>query len=312
MESNLDPPSGARPKNRFRDARRNPDFTIDQDWVSYSAVEHDRWDRLFRRSLAALQNRACDEFLGMIEALSLSDGGIPDMEKLSDRVESITGWRVVPVAGLVPDDVFFDHLANHRFPAGAFIRPEEELDYLQEPDVFHDIFGHVPLLANSVFADFMVAYGKGGQRALQLGQLANLARLYWYTVEFGLIRTTAGLRIFGAGILSSVAECEFALESSSPNRVAFDLERVMRTKYAIDDFQQTYFVIDSFEKLLAACYQNFAPLYERLAAATDIEPFELIEGDDVLTRGTLAYFNASERTSESIKTRALLWPTPTR
>jgi phenylalanine-4-hydroxylase len=190
--------------------------------------------------------------------------------------------------------VFFNHLANRRFPAGAFIRPEEELDYLQEPDVFHDIFGHVPLLANPVFADFMVAYGKGGQRAMQLGQLANLARLYWYTVEFGLIRTTAGLRIFGAGILSSVAESVFALESSSPNRVAFDLERIMRTQYAIDDFQQTYFVIESFEKLLAACYQDFRPIYERLAAAPDIEPFELIAGDEVLTRGTLDYFKKDQ------------------
>jgi len=291
MKPNTDLPSRTGPKNRFLDARRNPDFTIDQDWASYSAVEHDRWNRLFCRSLAALQNRACDEYLAMIEALSLSEGGIPDMEKLNDRLEKITGWRVVPVIELVPDEVFFNHLANRRFPAGACIRPEEELDYLQEPDIFHDIFGHVPLLANPVFADFMVAYGKGGQRAMQLGQLANLARLYWYTVEFGLIRTAAGLRIFGAGILSSVAESVFALESTSPNRIAFDLERVMRTKYAIDDFQQTYFVIESFEKLLAACYQDFAPLYERLAAATDIEPFELIEGDEVLTRGTLAYFN---------------------
>ena len=205
-------------KNRFRDAPRNPDFTIDQDWASYSPAEHDRWDRLFRRSQTALQDRACDEFLAMTKALALSDGGIPDMEKLSDRLDSITGWRVVPVAGLVPDDVFFNHLANRRFPAGAFIRPEDELDYLQEPDIFHDIFGHVPLLANPVFADFMVAYGKGGQRAMQLGRLANLARLYWYTVEFGLIRATAGLRIFGAGILSSVAECECALASASPNR----------------------------------------------------------------------------------------------
>jgi phenylalanine-4-hydroxylase len=288
-------------KNRFRDAPRKPDFTIDQDWTSYSGAEHDRWDRLFRRSLAAVQNRACDEFLAMIKTLSLSDGGIPDMERLSDQLEKITGWRVVPVAGLVPDEVFFNHLANRRFPAGAFIRPEEELDYLQEPDVFHDIFGHVPLLANPVFADFMVAYGKGGQRAMQRGQLGNLARLYWYTVEFGLIRTSAGIRIFGAGILSSVAECEFALESPSPNRVAFDLQRVMRTKYAIDDFQQTYFVIESFEKLLAACYQDFAPLYERLAEATDIEPFELIEGDEVLTRGTLAYFKKDQH-SRAIQT----------
>ena len=201
MKPNTDLPSGTGPKNRFRDARRNPDFTIDQDWASYSAAEHDRWNRLFRRSLAALQNRACDEFLAMLEALSLSDGGIPDMEKLSDRLEKITGWRVVPVAELVPDDVFFNHLANRRFPAGAFIRPEEELDYLQEPDVFHDIFGHVPLLANPVFADFMVAYGKGGQRAMQLGQLANLARLYWYTVEFGLIRTTRAADLWGWDIV---------------------------------------------------------------------------------------------------------------
>lgn len=295
MKARTNPPFGiGPPKNRFRDAPRKQDFTIDQDWLSYSPAEHDRWDRLFCRSLAALQNRASDEFLAMMHALSLSDGGIPDMEKLSDRLEKITGWRVVPVAGLVPDEVFFNHLANRRFPAGAFIRSEEELDYLQEPDIFHDIFGHVPLLANPVFADFMVAYGKGGQRAMQLGQLANLARLYWYTVEFGLIRTPAGLRIFGAGILSSVAECEFALESSSPNRIAFDLERVMRTKYAIDDFQQTYFVIESFEKLLAACHQDFAPLYQRLAVTIDIEPFELIEGDEVLTRGTLAYFKKDQ------------------
>ncbi len=300
MERNMDLPSGTGSKNRFQEAPRKPDFTIDQNWASYSAAEHDRWDRLFRRSFAALQNRACDEFIAMMRVLSLSDGGIPDMEELSDRLEGITGWRVVPVAGLVPDDVFFNHLANRRFPAGAFIRPEEQLNYLQEPDIFHDIFGHVPLLANPVFAHFMVAYGKGGQRAMQLGRLANLARLYWYTVEFGLIRTTGGLRIFGAGILSSVAECEFALGSPSPNRVAFDLERVMRTKYAIDDFQQTYFVIESFEELLAACYEDFGPLYKRLAMTIDIEPSELIEGDEVLTRGTLAYFTKGEHMSQPV------------
>jgi phenylalanine-4-hydroxylase len=283
-------PAGSGPKNRFSNARRNPDFTIDQDWTSYSAAEHDRWDRLFKRSQAILQDRACNEFIAMTNALALSETGIPDMEKLSDRLEDITGWRVVPVTELVPDDVFFNHLANRRFPAGAFIRPEEEMDYLKEPDIFHDIFGHVPLLANPVYSDFMVAYGKGGQRAMQLGRLANLARLYWYTVEFGLIRTAAGLRIFGAGILSSAAESVFALESHSPNRVAFDLQRVMRTKYAIDDFQQTYFVIDSFEKLLDACYQDFGPVYERIGTASDIEPNVLIAGDEVLTKGTLAYF----------------------
>jgi len=278
-------------KNRYRNAPRNADYTIDQDWPSYSAAEHDRWDRLFKRSQAVLHERACDEFTAMMHTLKLSDSGIPDMERLSDRLDKITGWRVVPVAELVPDDVFFDHLANRRFPAGAFIRSEQEMDYLEEPDVFHDVFGHVPLLANPVYSNFMQAYGKGGRRATSLGRLPNLARLYWYTVEFGLLRTPAGLRIFGAGIMSSTTESVFALESQSPNRIAFDLERVMRTKYLIDDFQQTYFVIESFEKLLDDCYQDFAPIYERMGSATDIEPDQVLDGDDVVTRGTLAYFD---------------------
>lgn len=277
-------------KNRYRDARRNPDYTIDQDWPSYSAEEHDRWDRLFQRAQAGLQNRACEEFLAALAMLKLSDAGIPNLDKLSDRLQRITGWRVVPVTDLVPDEIFFNHLANRRFPAGAFIRPEEQLDYLEEPDIFHDVFGHVPLLANRVYADFMQAYGEGGARAMRLGRLANLARLYWYTVEFGLIRSEQGLRIFGAGIMSSTSESVFALESDSPHRIAFDLERVMRTKYIIDDFQQTYFVIDSFERLLQECYRDFGPIYERLATANDIEANELVPGDEVLTKGTLAYF----------------------
>ena len=226
-------------KNRYHHAPRHADYTIDQDWPSYSPAEHDRWDRLFKRSRAILHDRACDEFLAMMDKLKLSESGIPNMDRLSDRLEKLTGWRVVPVAELVPDEVFFNHLANGRFPAGAFIRSEQEMDYLDEPDVFHDVFGHVPLLANPVYANFMQAYGKGGQRAISLGRLPNLARLYWYTVEFGLIRTAAGLRIFGAGIMSSTTESVFSLESDSPNRIAFDLERVMRTKYIIDDFQQT-------------------------------------------------------------------------
>jgi phenylalanine-4-hydroxylase len=239
-----------------------------------------------------LRDRACDEFLTMMDRLQLSEAGIPDMERLSDRLGRITGWRVVPVAELVPDAVFFDHLANRRFPAGAFIRPEEQLDYLEEPDVFHDVFGHVPLLANPAYADFMQAYGRGGQRALRLGRLANLARIYWYTVEFGLLRTEAGLRLFGAGIMSSTAESVFALEDPSPHRIGFDLERVMRTTYMIDDFQKTYFVIDSFEALRAECEQDFGPLYARLAEATDLAPDQIVPTDRVISRGTMAYFNA--------------------
>jgi phenylalanine-4-hydroxylase len=285
-----DRPADYDTKNRYRNAPRNADFTIDQDWTSYSRDEHNRWDRLFARSREILRDRACDEFIAMMNALELSESGIPDMEKLSDRLERTTCWRVVPVTELVPDDIFFDHLANKRFPAGAFIRPEEEMDYLKEPDIFHDVFGHVPLLANPVYSDFMQAYGKGGQRAMKLGRLANLARLYWYTVEFGLIQSTAGLRIFGAGIMSSTTESVFALENPSPNRLAFNLARVMRTKYVIDDFQQTYFVISSFEHLLEACYRDFGPLYEQLGGASDIEAYEVVVGDQVHTKGTLAYF----------------------
>jgi phenylalanine-4-hydroxylase len=174
--------------------------------------------------------------------------------------------------------------------SGSFIRSEAELDYLQEPDIFHDIFGHVALLANPAYADFMQAYGEGGHRALSRGQLSHLARLYWYTIEFGLMRGPNELRIFGAGILSSVAESVFALESRSPHRIAFDLERVMRTRYIIDDFQQIYFVISSFESLLNECYQDFGALYDRLEILPDIEPSDLVAGDKVITKGSLRHF----------------------
>jgi phenylalanine-4-hydroxylase len=282
-------------KNRYHDAPRAPDFTIDQAWETYSAEEHDRWDRLFMRQKQVTQGRACTAALKAMAELELSPSGIPHMGRLSDRLEKITGWRVVPVAELVPDDIFFDHLANRRFPAGAFIRPEAEFDYLQEPDIFHDIFGHVPLLADPVFADFMEAYGKGGQRAMKLGQLHNLARLYWYTVEFGLIREEGGLRIYGAGILSSPQETVFALEDDSPNRIGFDVKRLMRTKYIIDDFQQTYFVIDSFESLLDACYRDFGSVYADVKGLPDYEAHDVVPGDDVIHRGTHAYFEAGGR-----------------
>lgn len=282
----------ALPKNRYLHAKRNPDFTIDQDWQSYSAEEHHRWDRLFARASEVLVDRACDEFLSAMTTLELSAGGIPDMEKLSDRLEPITGWRVVPVTELVPDDIFFDHLANKRFPAGAFIRPENEMDYLKEPDVFHDVFGHVPLLANPVYSDFMQAYGLGGQSAMERGCLPNLARLYWYTVEFGLVRSGKELKLFGAGIMSSATESMFALESASPNRMEFDLERVMRTNYIIDDFQKTYFVINSFEDLLETCYKDFSAIYDRMEQAGAIEPHQIIDGDKVLSKGTLEHFGA--------------------
>lgn len=279
-------------KNRYADAPRNADYTIDQRWDTYTAAEHNRWDRLFKIMADRVVGRACKPALDAIETLRLSEGGIPNMEKLSDQLEKKTGWRVVPVAELVPDEVFFDHLANRRFPAGAFIRPEEEFEYLQEPDIFHDIFGHVPMLADPVFAEFMEAYGKGGLRAMERGQLHNLARLYWYTVEFGLIREAGELRIFGAGILSSPKETVFALEDASPNRIAFDLERIMCTKYIIDDFQKTYFVIDDFQALLDACYRDFDPIYDDVRGRPAIEPHEITGADRVIHRGTQDYFRA--------------------
>lgn len=277
-------------KSRYLNAPKRPDFTLDQDWASYSAAEHARWDQLFASAKSGLQGRACDAFITAMNTLQLSETGIPDLAKLSARLQPLTGWQVVAVAGLVPDEIFFDHLANRRFPAGAFIRPEQEMDYLQEPDIFHDVFGHVPLLADPVYADFMQAYGEGGRRAMALGHLKNLARLYWYTVEFGLMNSPEGLRIFGAGILSSATESVFALDDPSPNRIGFDLERVMRTDYIIDDFQQSYFVIDSFDALLKDSYQDFGPLYRRLEGATDIAPDQLIPEDHVIGRGTLDYF----------------------
>jgi phenylalanine-4-hydroxylase len=228
--------------------------------------------------------------------LKLSRPGIPDYLELNARLMAATGWQIVAVPGLVPDDVFFDHLANRRFPAGNFIRTPEQLDYLQEPDVFHDVFGHVPMLADPVFADYMVAYGKGGLRSLGFGALDHLARLYWYTVEFGLIQQPDGLRIYGAGILSSYAESIFALDDPSPNRIAFDLLRVMRTHYRIDDFQQSYFVISSIDQLLNVTVEtDFAPLYAQLETLPDIMAGE-VSADDVLrTHGTQEYVKGAGR-----------------
>ena len=266
------------------------DWTIPQQWERFSADEHAVWDTLFARQSAMLPGRASEAFLRGLDVLRLDRPGIPDFAALNERLMAATGWQVVAVPGLVPDDVFFDHLANRRFVSGNFIRRTDQLDYLQEPDVFHDVFGHVPMLADPVFADYMQAYGKGGLRSLGFGALHKLARLYWYTVEFGLVRENGGLRIYGAGIVSSYGESIFALDDPSPNRIGFDLERIMRTEYRIDDYQQNYFVIDSYEDLLRTTVDtDFAPLYARLETLPDIAIAEIVDGDDVITRGTQAY-----------------------
>ncbi|MBP6852075.1 MAG: phenylalanine 4-monooxygenase [Rhodoferax sp.] len=266
-----------------------PDWTIDQGWSSYSAQDHAVWRTLFERQSRLLPGRACDAFLDGMARLPIDAGGIPDFRALSEVLMAQTGWQVVAVPGLVPDEIFFDHLAHRRFPAGHFIRQPHQLDYLEEPDVFHDVFGHVPMLMHPVMADFVQAYGVGGMRAQQLGVLPLLARVYWYTVEFGLVRQADGLRIYGSGIASSASEARFALEDDSPNRIGFDLERVMRTLYRIDDFQESYFVLDTLDELLALAGIDFAPAYGRVGALPSLLPGAVLAQDRVLHRGSGSY-----------------------
>ena len=265
------------------------DWTIDQGWDAYSAEEHATWRTLFERQTRLLPGRACDEFVQGMRELPMGPDEIPDFRRLSDSLMQRTGWQVVAVPGLVPDEVFFEHLANRRFPAGQFIRKPHELDYIEEPDVFHDVFGHVPMLMNPAIADYIQAYGAGGLRAQKLGVLDKLARVYWYTVEFGLVQQKDGLRIYGAGIASSASESVFALDDASPNRLRFELERVMRTNYRIDDFQESYFVIDSLDALLALAQIDFNPLYARVQGQPDIAPGTLLAADTVITHGTGRY-----------------------
>ena len=258
------------------------DHTIDQQWERYTPAEHARWRALFARQAALLERRATPEFLSGLKKLGVAADGIPDFRRLNDVLTKATDWRIVAVPGLVPDDVFFEHLANRRFVATCFIRAPEQMDYIAEPDVFHDIYGHVPMLVHPVFADYMQAYGRGGIKALRLGSLTQLARLYWYTVEFGLIRTADGLRIYGSGIVSSKTESIYCLEDPSPNRIAFDLKRIMRTEYQIDRFQDCYFVIDSFEQLFDATRPDFTPIYRELAQMPDIASDRVLESDRLL------------------------------
>ena len=265
------------------------DWTIDQGWDHYTAEEHAVWKTLFERQTQLLPGRACDAFVQGMQQLPIDAQQIPDFRHLSEVLMRHTGWQIVAVPGLVPDEVFFDHLAQRRFPAGNFIRKPQQLDYLEEPDVFHDVFGHVPMLMNPVIADFVQAYGLGGLRAKQLGVLPNLARVYWYTVEFGLVQQADGLRIYGSGIASSFTESVFALDDPSPNHIGFDLERVMRTNYRIDDFQESYFVLDRLDDLLQLAQIDFAPLYNRVAGQPDLQPGDVLPNERVWQRGTGKY-----------------------
>jgi phenylalanine-4-hydroxylase len=259
-------------------SRMRADYSVDQDYAAYTPDDHDRWRRLYRRQVELVPGRACEEYVRTLDGLDYASG-IPRFDTVSRALGAATGWQLVAVPGLVPDIVFFEHLANRRFPVTWWIREEREFDYIVEPDVFHDFFGHVPMLFTPAFAGYMQAYGRGGLKAAALGALEWLARLYWYTVEFGLVRAREGLRTYGAGILSSPSEIDYAVSSSKPRRVAFDLRRVMRSRYRIDAFQETYFVIDSFDQLFEQTAPDFTPLYAELAGLGDLAPDAALPSD---------------------------------
>jgi phenylalanine-4-hydroxylase len=262
---------------------------VEQPWDDYSADDHATWATLYARQREVLVGRASDEFIEAQDAMGMTPDRIPKFSDLNEVLRDATGWTLMGVEGLLPELDFFDHLANRRFPVTWWIRKPEQIDYIEEPDLFHDLFGHVPLLMNPVFGDYMQAYGRGGVKAHGIGPdaLQNLTRLYWYTVEFGLIRQgDGGLRIYGSGIVSSKGESLHSLESAAPNRIGFALARIMRTRYRSDSFQKTYFVIDSFEQLIEATAPDFTPIYAKLARQESIPAGTVLKGDKVFNRGS--------------------------
>ena len=252
-------------------SRAGPDYSVAQDWAAYSTDEHALFQRLYERQAKLVPRYACPEW---IEAIATLDAGarIPRFDLISKKLKSKTRWEIVAVPGLIPDDAFFTHLANRRFPVTVWLRKPEEFDYIVEPDVFHDFFGHVPLLFDPVYADHLHEYGKGGLKAMRLDAVKMLARLYWYTIEFGLIRTPAGVRAYGAGLISSGGELAHCVDDPAPRRLPFELERMLRSDYQIDRYQTTYFVVDSFEQLMRDTAPDFTLIYDRLRGLPALAP----------------------------------------
>lgn len=263
------------------------DYTCEQRPENYTEQDHAMWRELFNRQSKLLVGRACDEYLKSLPALGVTAEGIPDFRRMSDILEKTTGWRIVTVPGLIPGSAFHAHLAKRQFPVTYWIRSREQIDYLAEPDIFHDLFGHVPMLMNPVFADYIQLFGKGGVKAAEHKSIRYLDRLYWYTVEFGLIRTPDGLRIYGSGIVSSKTESIYCLEDKRPHRIGFNLKRAMRTHYRYDKLQETYFVIDNFEQLFEATRPDFIPVYDEVRALGDIQPYQILPGDTVISKGSV-------------------------
>ena len=265
-------------------SRMRPDYTVDQDWSAYTDGEHALWRRLYQRQVGLVERYACDEYVRSMHALDFSRA-IPRFDEVNPKLRAATDWQLVAVPGLLPDLTFFEHLAHRRFPVTVWLRKPEEFDYIVEPDIFHDFFGHVPMLFDPVFADYIQAYGQGGIKAHALGAIEMLARLYWYSVEFGLIETPRGLRTYGAGILSSGGELPYCIDSPNPNRIGFDLLRIMQTRYKIDTYQETYFVIRHFRELFDATAPDFTPYYEQLRGREPYAPSAVLATDRVYHRG---------------------------
>ncbi|MEP1421358.1 MAG: phenylalanine 4-monooxygenase [Erythrobacter sp.] len=226
------------------------DWSMSQNWAQFTQNDHDRWSHFAAKQTRALQGLASDTFLEGVRALELDTMGVPDFDRWNERLREVTGWEVVAVPGVIPNEPFFKMLAERKFPLANFLRQGPSFEYSDEPDMFHDVFGHMPMFIDPTFGEFMNAYGRAGIRAERQGMSDWLGRLYLHTVEFGLIRQGGGLRAYGAGLMSSYAETVHALTSGAPRRLQFDLPRLMRTQWPFDEFQPTYFVIESFDALL--------------------------------------------------------------
>ena len=275
---------------------------IDQNWGAYSAADHNTWKTLYNRQLETLKARVCEEYLAGLKTLHLVADTVPDFAQMNKHLRAATGWEVLAVPGLIASKPFFSMLANRQFPAGTFIRTPEQLDYLEEPDIFHDVFGHIPLLSNPAYANYMQEYGRAGLAALEHKGIKFLARLNWYTIEFGLIKNNGEVKAYGAGIMSSYGEAKYLFNDPSANWLQFDIDRVLRTGYYIDDLQASYFTIDSFESLFKQCIERpFIPLYEKFRAMPALTPFEIVEGDTVLRKGTGEYWREFPVTKPKLK-----------
>ena len=235
-----------------RSSDRWQDYVVSQEWKNFTPDDHAVWDLLFARQVELLGSRVVSPFLDGIDLLRLSHPGVPDLEELNRRLEPRTGWRTVAVLGLVPDAIFFAMLQDRVFPVGNFIRTREQIDYLEEPDCFHDLFGHIPMLAHHDFADMARHIGELGVAAIAAGQGHKAARLYWHSVEFGLAKEQGALKILGAGLASSFGEAHFSLESDAVERLPFSVERAVRTAYKHDAFQPRYLVSETLDSTVEA------------------------------------------------------------